>query len=616
MMQIHIGLFGVDHNIGEANTLLAFWAMKSKRIIRLASWIVVMIGLFQLLILSEISAQNLIAGDPSDSYDTETLFINPAVVAFHRPQVMVGMKVYQFGFLKSNDWSLRSSYLSFSLPEESWRWFSLAVTGQNFAAPLYSQTNISLLLAKQPFKRIAIGLKYNLFAKAYHRKEFDMVDPGDPVFANGTTKFAQSFGVGVIVFPWSLLSVGFSCDHINRPDVSLYLDQYQQPRVYDWGVGYSWRWFTSSLYFNFMQGHWQTNWALEVRPAEFSTIKLGFVQQAAKFTARLKLSSRLTLNYAFDYPLYEINRLSNGSHQVGFVYELSHDEKTTQLLRSRYDQGHFPQFDIESQFFVKIETDKLEILSQQIRRHVDDDVPTSALNNLNEVELVINDSLVETSNIYQHGGAMNQQLPALSTAPRYSQKYEAWLADHLLKRKINLLRFLPEENAVERARNLRDFLVVHAPFLADRIQLEPILHGNPNRKDVMTEVQRRDIRQNYQLTPNTVCFKISSIKMRNYQGPWKLEIINGEHQVIKTFAGAGAVPKQIQWDWRDDQGHLIGPDVYRYAISWRDKQGHWRTSDEEEFYVQKISRRLDIEVRTQPKPGELPGEVVEIKFVN
>ncbi|MDZ7375863.1 MAG: hypothetical protein ONB13_04510, partial [candidate division KSB1 bacterium] len=111
-------------------------------------WFWLMVGMVQLVIISTISAQNLISGDPSDSYSEETLFVNPAVVPFHRHQIMVGMKVYQLGFLKGNDFGLRSSYIGYSLPEESLGLLSLAVTGQNFTAPLYGQTNFSLVLAK------------------------------------------------------------------------------------------------------------------------------------------------------------------------------------------------------------------------------------------------------------------------------------------------------------------------------------------------------------------------------------------------------------------------------------------------------------------------------------
>ncbi len=442
-----------------------------------------------------------------------------------------------------------------------------------------------------------------------------MVDPGDPVFAAGTTKFAQSIGIGFILFPWRTVSIGFSCDHLNRPDVSLSADVYRLPLVYDWGIGYSWRWFTSSIAFNYMQGHWQANWSLEARPLAFSALQFGVVQQAVKFGARIEVSPRLTFDYAFDYPLYEINRLSSGSHQISIVYQLSRDEDLLKLTRSPYDKGHFPRFDLEPQFFVTIETDKLEILAQQIQHNIAEDVPSSALKNLNAVELALDDSLVEVSKLYDHGGATYQRVPAWFTAPRYSQKYESWLADNLLNKRIGSLRFIPEENAVERAKNLRNFMIDHAPFLADHIQIQPMLRVAP-KPAIERDMQRPSSRQNYQLTPRSVRFNISSIKMRKYQRPWRLEIRDGDHQVVKTFAGETPVPKWLDWDWRDDHGNLIGPDLYSYAIHWQDEDGQWHQSDEKTFYVQKISRKLEIDVRSQPKPAVEPGEIVEIKFVN
>lgn len=578
-------------------------------------WFWLMVGMVQLVIISTISAQNLISGDPSDSYSEETLFVNPAVVPFHRHQIMVGMKVYQLGFLKGNDFGLRSSYIGYSLPEESLGLLSLAVTGQNFTAPLYGQTNFSLVLAKQPIQRVAVGLRYNLFTKSYHQKYFDMTDPGDPVFADGTVKFAQSIGAGVIFFPWSTVAVGFSCDHLNRPDISLSKDEYRQPLIYDWGVSYSWRWFTGSLSFNYMQRHWQTNLLVEARPVAFSALRVGVVQQAAKIGARFEVSPRLSFNYNYDYPLYEINRLSSGSHQISIIYQLGHDENFINLTRSRYDEGHFLRFDIEPQFFVDIETEKLEILAQQINHSVAEDVPVSALKNLDAEELAINDSLVEVSKLYNHGGTTNQRLPKLITASRYSKKYESWLAENLLQRKIASVRFIPEESAIERAKHLRDYMINHAPFLANQIQFQPMLQLDSNRTTV-GDVQQLSSRQYHSLTPKSVHFKISSVKMRKYHGQWKLEVRDGNHQIIKTFAAEAPVPKSVHWDWRDDHGNIIRPDVYSYAFYWQDKQGQWQHSDEKFFFVQKISRRLEIDIRSQPKPEHVPGGIVEIKFVN
>jgi len=49
------------------------------------------------------NSQNIISADPSDSFDSESTFINPAVIPFQHRQITLGMKVYQLGFLKSQE---------------------------------------------------------------------------------------------------------------------------------------------------------------------------------------------------------------------------------------------------------------------------------------------------------------------------------------------------------------------------------------------------------------------------------------------------------------------------------------------------------------------------------
>lgn len=560
--------------------------------------------------------QNLISADPSDTFDYESIFINPAVIPFQHRQVTLGMKVYQLGFLRSQELGLHTSYFSLSLPEDFLGFINLGLTGQNFSVPLYDQTNFSFLIAKRPVERLSIGIKYNLFTKSYHQRYFNLVDPIDPVFAEGTLKLAHSIGAGLIVFPWSTLAIGLSCDHLNRPDVSLFQDIYKQPLVYDFGVRYSWRYFSSSIYLNYLQQQWQFNWLFESRPSAASIVKLGFVQQSAKFGAQLNIIRGLSLSYVFDYPLYEINQLSNGSHQISIMYDLDHKDKIKELQFSNYDDGKFPIFNLSSQFFVEIENDKLEIVSQKINRTVEQQIPNSALKNLTEIELALNDSALYKPNLYDHGYILNHYLGSLSNSPRYSQKYEGWLADNLFSKKIDSLRLITDPNSLQRASKLRDFLIDNAPLWDQQIEIKPI-ENDILTKNIEPETLHPLTEKQYcRLNPETVTFQISAIKMRKYRGTWKLIISDCEANEIKTFVFRGSVPEAIYWDWRDNNGVLIKPDVYHYYIQWENKNGQWHKTQPKMFTVTKISRTLNIDIRSNPDNIDDQGKIVEIKFAN
>lgn len=577
--------------------------------------IAVLVGV-QFFVPMMANGQNIISADPSNTFDSESIFINPAVIPFQHRQIVLGMKIYQLGFLKSQDFGLRNGYFSLSLPGAFSGTINLGLTGQNFSVPLYDQTNFSLLIAKRPIERVSLGIKYNLFTKSYHKGEFDLVEPNDPVFADGTFKLAHSIGAGIIFFPVSTLVIGLSCDHLNRPDVSLFQDNFKQPLVYDLGFRYSWTYFSSSVYLNYLQQHWQMNWVFETRPSASSTFKLGVVQQAAKFAVQLNMLEGLSLSYAFDYPFYEVNQLSRGSHQISFSYELDHRDRIKELQFTDFNKGNFPIFNLPSQYFVEIQTDKLEIISQQVVRTIDEEIPSAALKNLTEFELAMNDSVLNTPQFYRHGFLPSQNFSSFFASAKYSPKYQTWLAENFLSRKIDSLRFITDPNSVPRAENLRDFIVGHAQFDDRQIQIKHTEY-HPATKRIEAHTLNHLAQKQYNtLNPESVSFRISAIKMRKYSGNWKLVITDCLEKEVKTFIGKGKVPDAITWDWLDDSGQLIKPDIYYYCVHWENKTGHWHKTQSKMFSVVKISRTLNIDIRSKPDNIDNPGQIVEIKFAN
>ena len=562
------------------------------------------------------NGQNIVSADPTNTFDLESIFVNPSVIPFQHRQITLGMKVYQLGFLSSEKLGLRTNYFSFSMPEAFSGIISLGVTGQNFTVPLYDQTNFSFIMAKRPIERLSLGIKYNLFTKSYHQRYFDLVNPHDPVFADGTLKLAHSIGAGLILFPWSTLTIGFSCDHLNRPDVSLFHDKFKQPLMYDFGFRYSWGYFSSSMYFNYFQQHWQINWTFESRPSASSTIKLGFVQQAAKLGVQLHIFDGLSINYAFDYPFYEIHQLSSGSHQISFMYDLDHSDPIKELQFTRYDESYFPIFNLPSQFFIEMGCDELEIISRKIVRTIDDEVPQNALNNLTEVELALNDSAISKQQLYGHGKLLHQNLNSLYNSAKYSPKYEQWFVENLSSTSIDSLRLIADPNSVMRAANLRDSLIAHTPLLDQHIEITQLQDYTITKRVEPQVLHPLTKEQNDFLKPESVSFHISSLKMRNYRGIWKLVVSDCSDREIKTFTGKGRVPMTISWDWRDNDGTLIKPDVYYYYFQWEDKTKQWCRSQPKIFSVTKISRTLNIDVLSKPDNKNNSGRVIEIKLAN
>lgn len=565
------------------------------------------------------NGQNIVSADPSNTFDSQSIFINPAVIPFQHRQVTLGMKVYQLGFLKDEGLGLHNGCFSLSWPQTFSGLINLGLTGQNFSVPLYDQTTLSIIIAKRLIERLSLGIKYNLFTKSYHQRYFELVDPADPVFAHGTLKLAHSFGFGLIIFPWSTLSVGFSCDHLNRPDVSLYQDKFKQPLIYDFGIRYSFGYFSSSIYLNCLQRHWQFNWVFESRPSASSIFKLGFVQKAAKFSAEFYLFNGISINYIFDYPFYEVNQVSSGSHHISFIYNLDHGDRIKELQFTRYNEGKIPIFNLPSQFFVEIDTDNLEIISQKIIRTIEDNIPKEALKNLTEVEIAYHDSSHDVKQVYKHGSLPEENLSTLHGSAKYSEKYLEYLkrlAENSQSIPINSLGLIVYPISEQRATELRDSLVTSSPMLNQQIEIKQ-LENYPVTKRIEPQVLHRSSQeQRVSLNPELVSFHISSLKIRNYRGEWKLIISDYSGNNIKTVAGKGDVPREIYWDWRDNNGNLIRPDIYYYYFLWETKKGQLLHTQPKTFSVSKISRTLNIDICSNPIDTNDLGTVIEIKFAH
>lgn len=565
-------------------------------------------------------AQNILSADPVDTYSLQSVFVNPAVVSFQPHQIAVGMRVYQLGFLNGNATGFRNGYFSLTWPEMMRGAFDFGVTGQNFSTALYDQTNFSLQFARRSLERIFVGLKYNLFTKSYHEKNFDLVNPNDPVFAGGTVKLAHSIGLGLIAFPWSHLAIGFSCDHLNRPNVALGQGGYRLPLIYDFGIRYSYRYFSSSVYFDYFSKYWQFNWIFEARPTANAIVKFGYAQQAAKFEAQLYLFNGFSINYIFDYPFYEVNELSDGSHQISFLTEFKHPEKLRELQITRFDKGKVPIFDLVAQFDVDITADHLEIFTERTLHSTDGLIPEPVLKSLAAIEPMSHDSSNGRS---QTAPSQNdfpgRRLSRLYSFPKYSAKYHQYLAQAARR------GAQPEQASVDfvanfytrpRAMMLRDSILAGFPALRDFIHIRSdSANLEAYRLPLMTErPQSREA--TVQLEPATVSFKISSLKMKRYRHEWKLLISDYSGKVIKTFRGTNPVPDEIVWDWRDDDGKLIPPDVYGYQFQWQDSKNNIAHSPRKTFYVKKIARTVHVDLRFQPDQQLEPGSSIGIKLLH
>ena len=151
-------------------------------------WYVV--GLLLLLILAPppLSAQvgqNYFPADPANIYDWRSAMINPSISDFQNGAVDIGFKIIYLGFADNNASAFKASYVLLNVP----RRLPYLLTGgfqlQLFSTPLYQETEVKFIFSRRIKRIYSVGLSFGLLGVSYNRDNFDLVDAGDPVFANG-----------------------------------------------------------------------------------------------------------------------------------------------------------------------------------------------------------------------------------------------------------------------------------------------------------------------------------------------------------------------------------------------------------------------------------------------
>ena len=95
---------------------------------------------------------------------------------------------------------------------------------------------------------------------------------------------------------------------------------------------------------------------------------------------------------------------------------------------------------------------------------------------------------------------------------------------------------------------------------------------------------------------------------------WAMQITDIEGKVVKTFNGSDTLPASLTWDWRSDEGQHIAPGVYRYGLEWVDSLGNAYQSNKRKLYVQKMLRKITIEITRDIEAIREEADAVEIRI--
>lgn len=557
-------------------------------------------------------SQNMIFTNPGDIYNSRAGFVNPALVSFQESQVSLGMNAFHLGFLEENSLAFKSGYFSASIPYLIRGKIGVSVNGQYFNSPMYTQSNFSVAFSQKYFRFFSIGLRTSLFTKSYNRSLFNLEDENDPVFANGSTKFAVSLGGGVFFSILPNLFLTFAADHLNQPNVALAKAKFNQPMEFYGGVKYGLSRVNAAFYFKKVKENFYPFFEIEPNFSDAWQIRFSYGMKSLQFDGAVNLFKGINLEYFYNYTLAEFYGTSFGSHGLSLTYFL--DKKPSLPVQLTDNTFELPfdvpenRLNLNSRFEVYSSVTSLEIIEKRIYRKIDDDLNDEALEYLINFELGELDSAANGAAQYFNTKSIGAYFPEVRRVGNFTQSYQITLEkiDSLMAKNKKLkTEIISTRKASNRAAGLQNYLINRAPV--ERQQVDVVMPVYKNRTDSLRKRQKlsseqvKPVETLTVVTHDSTTFRVFPIYMEKYTRPWKLEIVSANRDLIKEFKGVGEIPAKIVWDWKKNDGTFIEPGLYYYTFHWFDQDNHPRVSNQRIIDVRKIKRNLTVTVSKSPR---------------
>ncbi len=565
-------------------------------------------------------AQQPLMGPSLSMEDPMAVFANPAILSFQRARLALGAKAYHLGVSEAGGVPLRQGAFVLSTPFFLSDRFGAGALVQYFDSPIFQRTSIGLGVSARVLQFVSVGAQLAAFNLSYDAANFIEFDPADPVFAGGYSRTVVNASLGAYAQPLPALSLSLGVRNANSPDLSLLGDGVllsPEPFI---GAGYTVGPMRGLLELVGTPYGPETRWSIEAVSLAGSYLR--FSSNAAfdqgRIEGLLHVGGPISVSYGYELPFGALGGATNGSHTLSFVYEFGRtpDLPDPIVPPAFLYTTELPALDpvLRPRVYTSATSDYLRYYEQIIVRQIDGDVPEEALRQLTRADLGAIDSvLVARPPVYVPAPVEDPNDRVVMTGS-YSSQYEASLreAGRVVGRdESQTLRVTAPSGDMLRATGVRNRLVAQG-IPEDRIELAPALADSmlepATRESFLPEVTT------LRLEPAETVLYFLGANQDGVAADWEVRVEDVEGRVVKSFAGAGAVPDQLGWDWIDDNGVVIAPGVYQYRMTWTDRQGERHASNRRTLYVQKFLRKTTVRVTREPDVLRQEADRIELRI--
>lgn len=532
-------------------------------------------------------AQDLIRTNPADLSDPQALFINPALLPFQNLSFHVAMKILHAGFLEGDGLGLRHFHNSITFPKPLLNNLGIGMTWQNFDSPFHTDNGIGISLGYSLRPSFSLGLSLNGSNFHLDRDKMTEVELKDPLLANRLGKWYYSCGVGLLMRPSSKFSLGVSLNNINRPsksfDDSNNKEENRVPFTADLGIKFHVsRFIGFSLFSNWQENIYTPGFVAEALiENEAGLIRAGYVDRGLMFEGRVAIGSGFGISYRLDYPLSEINKVSYGSHQIGFGWNL--------------------KFNSDYTFNIKASEDTVRIIKEyyKIRIHKAEN-RDKLFEHLDPEDWKYPDKIEKKEEIQgEHAKKVGMTLDDIGGSFAHNNYLDAYkesfaqIRDYVKKANKNLTIDIYYRDAItaERAIVIKNFLIDSLSFNPKNVVLHKEKNGDQDRNEVKLKQAKNDslrllIEQEAAMArfnssdfieiktepvesmqPKRIFFHITDAKVRRVSR-WRILIADALGEPFHVINGFNVIENLVEWDGFLEDGTLIEPGNYYYQFQY------------------------------------------------
>lgn len=586
-------------------------------------------------------AQTGVTMNAANFQDPKLMLANPAAMAFQDSGLFVsGYKRY---YLSLGNEHLGNFYSGFSHP-----WFMpgvLGVTAQYFPGAIFRQLQVDCnyaIPADLHNKRIALGVRVGLFGVSYNPENFHRVDVNDPLLRNGSSKYKFNFGVGGLANPFARLYLGFSADHLNRPDLSLADAKKRLPLNANVSALYILPFFRPQISLEREANETYLNLGLESwLLGDKAILRTGYSAERLNFGAALRFG-RWRFDYEYDYLLSELKEVSNGSHQATLSFRFgARKAKTLEIAQVKKSTRRIqPQDSIKVQKVPPAQRDtttrrESELMIRVAVRSKPEAVTVTVIKKIAEESPLLNYIFFEADSssippvryaLWGSATAAKTSLQYFAALPNIAEQYRNVLNlfGCRLRDNSKLKIILVGCNAGigtekgdlglsrRRAESVKNYLVKVWQIAPERIKADSLRNlpatpsslGDPRSQDENRRVEilpapgSEEILDTFASTtveteisaPACTFFTAGTVAEAGLQS-WMIEVQRQDGVTLKTQAGGPMLPDSVLWDWRDEAGSAVNfRDSLRYRLSATDSRGQRNSSPWQTIHVRYVER--------------------------